>query len=223
VNWILPIVLPSGLVCLCHVAAMDRSDFQHVFLVMLFGYVFPAILVMMGRIWLVNAGKRLFMSQFSEITGERMHVYRHGRGTDESHLRDQALFKQLLVDHKQLRRETERLPNGIRVQTTSENPDLARILREHVEGMKVRFGMGRAIRSWDPLFSALFEYRDQISMNYRVIDKGVEAELTAEDPKLIELIHCHDQTLHQFVDRGFDASQHPSPVPSWVQDAYRSD
>ena len=62
---------------------------------------------------------------------ESAHVYRHGRGTDESHLRDQALFRQLLIDHKQLRRETEALPNGIRVQTTSENPELARIIQEH--------------------------------------------------------------------------------------------
>ena len=158
------------------------------------------------------------MSQSQEST----HVYRHGRGTDESHRRDQALFKQLLIDHKQLRRETEPLPNGIRVRTTSENPELARIIQEHVEGMKVRFGSGRAIRSWDPLFSALFEYREQISMIYRNIDNGVEAELTAEDPRLIELIHAHDLTLHQFVERGFDASQHPSPVPEWVLEAYRS-
>ncbi|MDD3576265.1 hypothetical protein [Halothiobacillus sp.] len=158
------------------------------------------------------------MSESQEST----HVYRHGRGTDESHRRDQALFKQLLIDHKQLRRETEALPNGIRVQTTSENPELVRIIQEHVEGMKVRFGSGRAIRSWDPLFSALFEYREEISMVYRNIENGVEAELTADDPKLIELIHAHDLTLHQFVERGFDASRHPSPVPEWVQEAYRS-
>jgi len=154
---------------------------------------------------------------------KRGHVYRHGRGTDDRHLRDQALFKQLLTDHGQLRRETEPLPNGIRVQTTSDNPELVRILQEHVEGMKTRFGSGRAIRSWDPLFSALFEYRDQISMIYRNTANGVEAELTADDPKLIELIHCHDQTLHQFVDRGFEASRQPSPVPHWVQASYRSE
>ncbi|ACX96874.1 hypothetical protein [Halothiobacillus neapolitanus] len=154
---------------------------------------------------------------------EHTHVYRHGRGSDEAHRHDQALFQQLLRAHQQLHRHSVRLPNGIRVQTTSENPELVRVIQEHVEGMKHRFGMGRAIRSWDPLFSALFEYREQISMTYRNIDNGVEAELTAEDPKLIELIHCHDQTLHQFVERGFDASQHPSPAPEWVLAAYRSE
>ena len=150
------------------------------------------------------------------------HVYQRGRGSDESHRRDQALFKQLLADHKQLRRETVLLPNGIRVKTTSDNPELVRVLQEHVEGMKLRFGNGRAIRSWDPLFIALFEYRDQITMIYRNLDNGVESELTAEDPKLIELIHAHDLTLHQFVERGFDASRQQSPAPDWVLEAYRS-
>lgn len=153
---------------------------------------------------------------------ERALVYRHGRGSDESHRRDQALFKQLLADHKQLRRETILLPNGIKVQTTSDNPELVRILQEHVEGMKIRFGNGRAIRSWDPLFIALFEYRDQITMVYRNLGNGVESELTAQDSKLIELIHAHDLTLHQFVERGFEASRHPSPAPEWVRQAYQS-
>ncbi|MGD9665436.1 MAG: hypothetical protein AB7U34_09560, partial [Novosphingobium sp.] len=77
-------------------------------------------------------------------------------------------------------------------------------------------------RSWDPLFIALFEYRNQINMVYRNIEHGVEAELTAEDPKLIELIRCHDQTLHQFLEQGFNAGRNPSPAPEWVQVAYRS-
>jgi hypothetical protein len=153
-------------------------------------------------------------------SGEDKHIYRHGRGSDERHRHDQALFHQLLRDHQQLRRASEPLPNGIRVQTTSENPDLVSILQAHVEGMKNRFAMGRAIRSWDPLFIALFECKDQITMTYRMIDNGVEAQLTAEDPKLIELIHAHNQTLHQFVERGFDASKQPSPAPDWVKAAH---
>ncbi|WP_407276164.1 hypothetical protein [Halothiobacillus sp. DCM-1] len=144
------------------------------------------------------------------------HNYRHGRGTDEAHRRDQALFSQLLERHTALRRVTEPLPNGIRVQTLSDDPQLAEVLWQHVEGMDARFAGGRAIRSWDPLFSALFEFRAQIRMDYRQVPGGVEAVLTAEDPKLVELIHAHDETLHAFVEKGFEASKHPSPVPDWV-------
>jgi len=143
--------------------------------------------------------------------------YRHGHGTDEQHRQDQALFSKLLEHHQALSRETERLENGIIARTTSDDPELAKVLQAHVEGMEKRFGMGRAIRSWDPLFAALFEYKDQIRMEYRAIENGMEAKLTADDPKLIELIHSHDLTLHGFVDEGFEAGKRESPKPDWLK------
>jgi hypothetical protein len=143
-------------------------------------------------------------------------IYLHGRGTDEAHRQDQALFAELLTHHQQLKRETQTLPNGIIARTVSDNPALAKVLQQHVIGMEKRFASGRAIRSWDPLFAALFEYRDQIKMTYRMIENGVEAELTAEDPKMIELIHCHDQTLQNFVDQGYEISGNESPKPDWL-------
>jgi len=143
--------------------------------------------------------------------------YKHGHGSDEQHKKDQALFSHLLEHHKELTRTTERLPNGICSRTTSESSKIVKILQEHVAGMEKRFGMGRAIRSWDPLFAALFEYKDQIDMQYRNIENGVEATLTSNDPKIIELIHCHDDTLHGFVDEGFDAGKRESPKPSWLK------
>lgn len=143
--------------------------------------------------------------------------YKHGHGSDEAHKRDQALFAELLQQHHQLKRETEKTLNGIVARTTSDNPHLAQVLRDHVVGMEQRFAAGRAIRSWDPLFAALFEFRDQIKMEYRAIENGVEAVLTAEDPKIIELIHCHDLTLHQFVDYGYEKSGNESPKPDWLQ------
>ncbi|WP_044408724.1 hypothetical protein [Thiomicrospira microaerophila] len=145
------------------------------------------------------------------------YIYKHGRGSDDAHKRDAALFAELLSQHHQLKRETTRLANGILARTTSNNPNLAKILQAHVSGMAQRFASGRAIRSWDPLFAALFEFRDQIVMQYRDIDGGVEAQLTSDDPRLIELIHSHDQTLHQFVDFGYEKSGAISPKPDWLK------
>lgn len=143
-------------------------------------------------------------------------VYKHGHGSDAQHKADQALFSHLLEQHHQLHRTTELLPNGIRSITTADTAELATVLQQHVAGMEKRFGMGRAIRSWDPLFAALFEYRDQIEMEYRNVDMGVEAILTADNPKLVALIQCHDQTLHQFVDYGYQHSGDESPMPDWL-------
>ena len=142
--------------------------------------------------------------------------YRFGHGSDDAHKKDQALFSKLLENHQQLRRETEKLPNGIRAITESENTDLVKTLQAHAIGMEKRFEQGRAIRSWDPLFAALFEYKDQMQMHYEMTEKGVCATLTADDPKLIELIHCHDLTIHGFINRGFDAGGEKSPKPEWL-------
>lgn len=144
-------------------------------------------------------------------------TYRHGHGSDEQHKKDQALFSQLLEHHTLLSRKTIMIENGIRARTTSDDPHLATVLQEHVVGMEKRFGMGKAIRSWDPLFAALFEYKEAIQMRYHMIENGVEAIVTSEDPKLVELIHSHDLTLHGFVEEGFEAGKRESPKPDWLE------
>ena len=146
--------------------------------------------------------------------------FKFGHGTDEAHRRDQALFGQLLDNHWKLNRKTAFLPNGIRVTTRTTDPDLVSVLQEHVEGMERRFAGGRAIRSWDPLFAALFEFRDQIHMHYEKLSDGVLAELTSDDPEIVELIRAHDETLHNFIRAGRNISGDPAPVPDWVLEHY---
>lgn len=144
--------------------------------------------------------------------------FRHGRGgSDEQHHNDKALFQELLQEHQQIKRETRLIENGIVATTTSDNPHIAKVIQQHVVGMEKRFDMGRAIRSWDPLFAALFEYKDELHMDYKAVKGGIEATLTTNNPKLIELIHAHDATLHGFVNRGFDAGREESPKPSWLE------
>lgn len=142
--------------------------------------------------------------------------YKHGHGSDAEHKKDQALFSHLMEHHRHIKRSTQKLKNGICSLTTSKDKALAKTIQDHVKSMEIRFGKGRAIRSWDPLFAALFEYKDQINMVYENIDNGVKATLTSDDPKIIELIHCHDLTLHNFVNQGFDAGGKESPKPEWL-------
>lgn len=148
---------------------------------------------------------------------EKNRIYRHGHGSDEQHKKDQALFSTLMEHHHEIFRETELLEKGIRAKTTSQNPQIASILQKHVSGMEKRFAMGRAIRSWDPLFAALFEYRDKILFEYKSIRNGVEAKLTTDDPKVLEILHCHDETIHDFIQEGSTAGKRQSPKPEWLE------
>jgi hypothetical protein len=139
-------------------------------------------------------------------------IYRHGRGgSDPEHQAHQADIMALFAGHKSLRRVTERLPNGIRACTTSDDKNLALILRRHAADMKARFAKGRAIRSWDPLFAELFEQRDNIRVELVEREDGVCAELTCDDPALLPLIHAHDAALHRFIREGTARTEESIP------------
>ncbi len=141
-------------------------------------------------------------------------VYKHGRGgSDAEHQAHQADITALFEGHKSLKRVTENLPNGIRTCTTSDDPQLAMILRRHAADMKTRFAKGRAIRSWDPLFAMLFEQRENIRVALIEREDGLCAELTCDDPALQPLIHAHDATLHKFIEHGTSRSSEASATP----------
>ncbi|WP_373070034.1 hypothetical protein [Sulfurimonas sp.] len=141
-------------------------------------------------------------------------VFKRGRGgSDPQHIADSKLYHELLVRHEEIERITKETESGIETITrvTSKDQELIKILQDHALGMKKRFDGNRAIRSWDPLFIELFDHREQINMNYEMLDDGIKVTLTSDDEKVSELIKLHDETLHAFVKHGFKASRHESP------------
>lgn len=141
-------------------------------------------------------------------------VFQRGRGgSDPEHQADEALYHALLKRHDELERTTVTTEKGIESVTRviSGDPALIATLQSHVEGMYARYGKGRAVRSWDPLFVELFDHREALDMRWEMLDDGIRVILTSEDPALHELILRHDQTLHAFVELGFEASRHESP------------
>lgn len=141
-------------------------------------------------------------------------VFQRGRGgSDPQHIADAALYHELLKRHSELERISTKLEDGIETITrvTSKDEKLINILQDHALGMKKRFDGGRAVRSWDPLFIKLFDYREQIKMAWEMLDDGIKVTLTSKDTETQELINLHDETLHAFVKYGFKASKHESP------------
>lgn len=141
-------------------------------------------------------------------------VFQRGRGgSDPEHKADEVLYHELLVRHNELERVTKKLVNGIETITrvTSNDAKLIKVLQDHALGMKKRFDGGRAIRSWDPLFTKLFDHRDKMDMAWEMLEDGIKVSLTAQDPKVQELIDLHDETLRAFVNYGFKASREESP------------
>ncbi|UFH58143.1 hypothetical protein [Sulfurovum mangrovi] len=149
---------------------------------------------------------------FTQFKKEK--VFQRGRGgSDPQHLEDERLFHALLERYDEIERSTKKIEGGIEAITrvTSKDAELVKILQEHAVGMKKRFDGGRAIRSWDPMFTRLFDERDQIKMRWEMLEDGIKVTLKGEEAEIQELIDLHDETLHAFVDHGFRAAKEESP------------
>ncbi len=134
-------------------------------------------------------------------------------GRMQRHTHDQSVFHTLLERHRELQREVENLPNGIRSVTTSQSPDLVALLREHAHAMHQRLQEGFGLRYWDAAFAEIFARADSVRMQINNLPDGVETIETSDDPNVIKLIQAHGQVVNAFVTEGFDAARRVSPLP----------
>ena len=68
-----------------------------------------------------------------------------------------ALFSQ----HTNFTRKVTITEDGYTALTESQDPKLARVLREHVKQMRERLQSGRMVRGWDPAFREMVEHYDK--------------------------------------------------------------
>ncbi len=142
------------------------------------------------------------------------HGHGHGRGGGGmQEARDSIHY--LLEHHQQIERKVEMLKMGVVTVTTSENPEIAEMIRHHVRQMEQRLESGHGMRHWDPLFVEIFKHADKIEMKIVDVPGGVRVRETSDDPKVADLIRAHAaQGVSEFVERGFDRAHEASPLPA---------
>jgi hypothetical protein len=129
-------------------------------------------------------------------------------------MQDMRSIHGLLIKHDQIERKVEEIPNGVRTTTTSENPQVAQLIREHVRQMKARYARGQPIRVMDPVFRELFRNRKKASLNYDEIPGGVRVMHTSEDPQVVLLIRQHARGfISEAARQGMARAMHPTPLP----------
>ena len=129
------------------------------------------------------------------------------------HRYDQSVFHRLLERHDAIHRELTYLANGIRAVTTSDDPEVAALLQDHVPAMHRRLRENFPLRRWDPLYVAIFENRERIHMAIELVAGGVRVEETSDNPYVVGLIQAHGEAVTAFARRGHDAASRPSPMP----------
>ena len=127
---------------------------------------------------------------------------------------DRDVFETLLGNHELIRRDVQRLPDGIEATTESDNPEVAALIRNHVHAMKVRLEKDARIRQWDPIFVAIFDNAGRIRMEIVETPKGVRVRETSDDPWVARLIQTHAVMVSGFVARGSEESllEHQPPA-----------
>jgi hypothetical protein len=135
-------------------------------------------------------------------------------GMDPQMMRDMPVIHDLLTAHNKIRREVEDVPGGIRAVTTSEDPNVAGLIRTHVFAMRERVADGRPIRQMDPLFREIFEHYRRIDMHVENVPDGVRVVETSRDPQVAMLIRQHARrAVSEFVRDGMDRAMEPTPLP----------
>lgn len=124
------------------------------------------------------------------------------------------VFHELLSRHGLIDREVVDLPNGVRTITTSEDPEVAALIRLHVRQMVARFAEGMPVRRWDPLYAELIKHHEAILIEFEDVPGGLSVVETSDDPQVVLLIRQHaHRGVSEFVERGFDRASEPTPLP----------
>jgi uncharacterized protein (TIGR01244 family) len=120
---------------------------------------------------------------------------------------DRGIWQSLLTDHTKIRRVVTFRADGVDAVTESDDPDVARRIKDHAQRMKIRMDQGATVRFWDPVFSELFENHDKVKLAVTITEKGVSISESSEDPAVVSLLHAHASGLSDFVREGHAAGR----------------
>jgi plastocyanin len=137
-----------------------------------------------------------------------------GGGMMGGSMEEMSAIHRLLADHEKIRRTVKDIPNGVETATTSADPNLTALIREHVRQMKSRLESGEPIRQGDPLFREIFANHEHIHMSIEDVPGGARVTETADEPRVVPLVRQHARrAVSEFVAEGMPRAMRPTPLP----------
>jgi hypothetical protein len=111
----------------------------------------------------------------------------------------------MLTTNREIKRTVTRLPDGIKTETESDNPQVAQAIKAHVDSMSRRLEDGREFNIFSSTLPVLFENRDKIRSTVQLTDKGAAVMRTSSDPKVVAALHGHADEVTELVQDGMAA------------------
>jgi hypothetical protein len=130
-----------------------------------------------------------------------------GMGRDSATADDMGTIHDLAVHHDKIKRTVENLSDGIRTVTESDDPEIARLIKEHVAkmGERVRAGKMMRVPLESPAVHEIYRYKDKIRTTTEQTANGVIVVQTSADPKIAKLLQEHAVEVTSLVEGGMQA------------------
>ncbi len=118
---------------------------------------------------------------------------------------DMSVVHQLLFDHNKIKRTVTTLPNGIRTVTESDDPQVAKEIKDHVASMNQRLKNGNVFNVASHTLPTIFANNAKIHTVIEQTPKGVIVTQTSTDPATVAALQGHASEVSDLVQGGMPA------------------
>ena len=118
---------------------------------------------------------------------------------------DMGVVHELLVDHNKIKRTVTNLPNGIRTVTESDDPQVAKEIKDHVASMDQRLKDGRVFNVASHTLPTIFANNAKIHTEIQQTPKGVILTQTSNDPATVAALQGHAGEVSDLAREGMVA------------------
>lgn len=130
-----------------------------------------------------------------------------GMRHDSATMAQMRVIHELVVNHDRIERTVTNLPNGIRTVTTSTDPALARLIKDHVltMGQRVSRGDDPGLPMESEALRSLFRGKDKIHTVTDTTATGTIVIQTSSDSSIVAALQQHAAEVTDLVRRGMPA------------------
>ncbi len=118
----------------------------------------------------------------------------------------------LFDNHAKVKRTVTLTDTGYIAVTESDDPQIARTLRSHVNQMQDRLDEGLGVRRWDPAYDEMVRQYKDLDLKMEPTEKGLRIVMTGKTPEAVKIAQNHAQIVSKFAEKGWDEHdiKHPA-------------
>jgi hypothetical protein len=118
---------------------------------------------------------------------------------------DMSIVHAMLFSHDKIKRTVTNLPNGIRTVTESNDPQIAKLIKEHVASMRERLTDGRVFNVASRTLPTIFANHAKIHTTIEQTSNGVIVTQTSMDPATVAALQGHAGEVSELARGGIAA------------------